>query len=488
MGEFLSYSIVSGLLMLALYLAYRLLLARDNQHGFNRAVLMLIYIVSFSFPAFYSLISNWNTGTAMRSMSFETLEIVGTTEIQATKPIWGTILIWIYIAGMVIVSVKTIVTWIRLTAVIRRGDKIRQNGYTLVITENERFAPFSWMHYIVISRSDYENSCDAITVHEMKHVAARHWIDLLIAQIVCVINWFNPAAWLMRDELMLIHEYQADMAVIDSGHNPQEYQMLLIRKAVGARFPSLANSLNHSKLKKRITMMYKEKSGAGRKLKALALVPVLAMALGASTIPAVRAAVSAISSSEISVSKGSENTPKNKTVASRFRVTDINNSGTETSIVIKGEGLGNNLTVSGGSLTNNGKTYQAKSLNCNMTDGVATITATFPVSEGNNGQSMTLDINGDEVSFDIENATSVPQTDSKGDTSSPAKSSFNTITINGSSSVLDGMSIIIDGKEVDKSELDKLSPEKIASITVNKQGNQMLITTTQPYHNVKITY
>lgn len=85
---------------------------------------------------------------------------------------------------------------------------------------------------------------------QLKHVRSRHWIDLLIAQAVCVVNWFNPAAWLMRDELMLVHEYQADMAVIDHGHDPQEYQMLLIKKAVGSRFPSLANSLNHSKLKK----------------------------------------------------------------------------------------------------------------------------------------------------------------------------------------------------------------------------------------------
>ena len=64
-------------------------------------------------------------------------------------------------------------------------------------------------------------------------------MDLLIAQTVCIVNWFNPAAWLMRDELMLLHEYQADMAVIDRGLDRHGYQMLLIRKAAGARFPSL---------------------------------------------------------------------------------------------------------------------------------------------------------------------------------------------------------------------------------------------------------
>ncbi len=86
------------------------------------------------------------------------------------------------------------------------------------------------MRYIVINRGDYENKCAAITVHELKHVESHHWIDLLIAQIVCVVDWFNPVAWLMRDELMLVHEYQADMAVIDNGNDPQEYQILLIKK------------------------------------------------------------------------------------------------------------------------------------------------------------------------------------------------------------------------------------------------------------------
>ena len=193
-------------------------------------------------------------------------------------------------------------------------------------------------------------------------------MDLLIAQAVCIVNWFNPAAWLMRDELMLVHEYQADMAVIDRGHDAQEYQMLLIKKAVGARFPSLANSLNHSKLKKLITMMYKAKSGAGRKWKALALVPALALALGLTGVPVVRAAVSTIGTLKVSDGKSSENPSDNKTSVPHLKVKSINNNDGKTTVEIRGEGLGNSLTVSGGTFTTKGKTYEARSLNCSMTD------------------------------------------------------------------------------------------------------------------------
>ena len=230
MGGFLSYSIISGLLMTAMYLAYRVLLARDKQHSFNRGVLLTIYAVSFAASPFAFFTGHHAAGTEMPDAAFTGIEAASAVAAPLSRPIWGTALIWIFITGMIVVAVQTAVTRLRLSRVIRHGRKIVREGYTLVLTDNERYAPFSWMRYIVISRSDYNNNCPAIAAHEMKHVACRHWIDLLLAQAVCIVNWFNPVAWLMRDELMLIHEYQADMAVIDGGHDVQEYQMLLIKK------------------------------------------------------------------------------------------------------------------------------------------------------------------------------------------------------------------------------------------------------------------
>jgi len=475
MGVFLSYSIVAGLMMLATYLAYRLFLARENQHSFNRGVLLSIYFVSFIAIPLALWLENLNTGADEQPLVLNGFEITGIATTPLSKPVWGTVLIWAFLLGMATVTAKTIVTWIRLINVIRSGKKIEKDGYTLVITDNEKFAPFSWMRYIVISDKDYNNSCSAITAHELKHVDSRHWIDLLIAQIVCIINWFNPVAWLMREELMLIHEYQADMAVIDNGHDPQEYQMLLIKKAVGSRFPSLANSLNHSKLKKRITMMYKEKSGAGRKFKALALVPMFALALGVAAVPAVRAAVSTISNSEISVGKDSKNLPEDKILDSSLKVTNINDNGNETTVVIKGEGLGNNLSVSGGALTTNGNTCQAKSMQCEMTNGNATIKLIFPASGVQENQSMTLNINGKEYQFTFrENASGAIQKIATG--SIPGTNT--TITIKGSSSTIpEGMIVLIDNKQISMEEFNQLPVEKIESITVDRINNKLIITT-----------
>ena len=102
--------------------------------------------------------------------------------------------------------------------------------------------------------TDLQEDNRAIVEHEQAHIRLRHSWDLLLAQACIVVQWFNPAAWLVKQELQNIHEYEADEAVLASGVNAKEYQLLLIKKAVGSRLYSLANSLNHSSLKKRITM------------------------------------------------------------------------------------------------------------------------------------------------------------------------------------------------------------------------------------------
>lgn len=307
MGAFLSYSIVSGFILLCLGLAYRLLLASEKQHGYNRAVILAIYAVSFATLPIISLLQP-AVAHPQSSIIIENIEIVETIITPSSKPIWGTIFIWVFILGMIAVIAKTIITWMQLASIIRSGDKIKKEGYTIIITDSSNIAPFSWLHYIVLSREDYEAGCSAIIEHELKHVSSSHWLDILFAQVVCIINWFNPSAWLMRNELSLVHEYQADMAVIRAGHNAQEYQMLLIKKAVGSKFQHLANSLNHNNLKKRINMMYQKKSSTGRKFKALALVPMFALALAVTTVSPVRAAISMINNSEATLGNSNEQT------------------------------------------------------------------------------------------------------------------------------------------------------------------------------------
>ena len=316
MGQLLAYSLTSSILLACMYLAYKWVLSSENYHKVNRLVLWLIYIAAMGFPSLWRWLSgilsvkSVDSGMAI-DINLEAFPLEFVEEQSSPWEVCLSILVWVYMAGMAVVTIMTVFNFIRLHKVIHNGEKISIDGRDVILTEDESIAPFSFCRTIVIPRKDFEQYGPMIMLHEKSHVEFCHWLDLLFAQAVCVLQWFNPAAWLMREELKTIHEYQADDRVISSGVNVKEYQMLLIKKAVGARFPSLANSLNHSKLKKRITMMYNQKTSRRRALRPLLLLPALGAAFWISQLPAVASALSAVSSTQLgsfeSIDKVNEN-------------------------------------------------------------------------------------------------------------------------------------------------------------------------------------
>ena len=63
------------------------------------------------------------------------------------------------------------------------------------------------------------------------------------------------------------------------GVDASGYQLLLIRKAVGKRLFAMANNLNQTNLKKRITMMKMKKSNPWNRVKAAAVLPLAAVSV-----------------------------------------------------------------------------------------------------------------------------------------------------------------------------------------------------------------
>ena len=298
MGELMSFTLTSGIILLSMYLPYRLLLAGEKQHRLNRVILLAIYMAAIVIPLVRPVALPGISGIEAGAATAETGIAIGRlsgglTEHSGTA--WMRVLLWIYIAGAAVALVRLVWAYARLTVIIWNGKKIKMEGYTLVVTGNKNFSPFSWRGYVVVEKTSDTTEYPAIMIHEMRHLSSCHDIDLMLAQLYAVLVWYNPVSWLMIDELKTVHEYEADEAVIASGLNLRDYQMLLIKKAVGARFPSLANSLNHSKLQKRITMMYQSKSRTAGKLRSLVLVPALAIGIAVVSIPAVASVISGAS-------------------------------------------------------------------------------------------------------------------------------------------------------------------------------------------------
>ncbi|MDE7419000.1 MAG: M56 family metallopeptidase [Muribaculaceae bacterium] len=273
----------------------------------NRRILLIIYAVSLTMPlAILAIIlhsPNYAAGISNVEIGEISNEIAGgVSKTGFVKTIGIIDLIYkIYLFGLFLTAAYFLYGLLMLSRLIKRGEKTVFGNFTLIlVADNYRIAPFSWRDCIVMRRSDYEEDGDMILIHEYAHLKLLHWSDLLMAYLTICLQWYNPAAWAIREELKAIHEYQADETVIESGVDTKEYQLLLLKRAVGSGYQSFANSLNHSKLQKRVTMMYEKKTSLRRKLFALALIPAIGAGIAVTAIPSVAGVLESLANASVS--------------------------------------------------------------------------------------------------------------------------------------------------------------------------------------------
>ena len=285
MGLFFIYSLKVALCLVAFYLVYKLLLSRETFFGFNRAVLLGMAAVSLLLPLVHFTVEDAPAAAG----GFVVVEDIVMQAVAEDAPAFtvtvAQVCFLIYVAGVAFFFCREVWSLFSLRRMIRGGRHVSTDGGVNVVVVSGDVSPFSWMGNIVISEKDYADSPEYILVHERAHVAARHSVDILLCDVLIVFQWFNPAAWLLKAELQCVHEYEADSRVLASGVNASDYQLLLIRKAVGDKLFSMANNLNQSSLKKRITMMLKKKSNPWSRARMLVAVPVAAVAVVAFATP-----------------------------------------------------------------------------------------------------------------------------------------------------------------------------------------------------------
>ena len=315
MGNFLVYILKSAACLAVFYLFYKLLMSRDTFHRFNRFALLGLLVLSSLLPLVEASV---NSPAAVQETMLTLEQLLLLADIQpegesmaAATPsatvLWLRAALLVYLTGIVFFIVRNLCSLARLGRLIRQGKREALDSYlpdrkeknVRLVVHDHDIAPFSWMHWIVIARKDLEENGREILIHELAHIRNRHSWDLLLADLCIFVQWFNPAAWLQKQELQNIHEYEADETVLREGVNARNYQMLLIKKAVGTRLYSMANSFNHSSLKKRITMMLKEKSNPWARAKYLYILPLAALAVTAFARPEVSAVADEISAVKV---------------------------------------------------------------------------------------------------------------------------------------------------------------------------------------------
>lgn len=335
MGTILFYIFESTLCLTILYFLFRLFFRKDTLFRTNRFLLLagtmactLLPLLQIDVPQYTTLQLPITTvrhlltekeidvqregGTGEKHLSEEASLLMAEKgegiEGDRTNVIHTIPVIWLlggcYFIGALIVLAFLLLSTIRMRRLIRSYPACNYGKYKLVICP-EKMVSFSWGHTIVLSQEDYERNPGEILLHEQMHLQHRHTLDLLWMECIVIFHWFNPAAWLLMRELREVHEYEADNGVINNGIDATEYQLLLVKKSVGARLYSMACGFNHSKLKNRITMMLKRRTNNWARLKLLLFVPVAAGTLYAFARPEVKKTVGQAINASASVKQNS---------------------------------------------------------------------------------------------------------------------------------------------------------------------------------------
>lgn len=293
----LLYILKSIVFLSAMYLPYMLMLRNESFFRFNRMVLLCIMALSLVLPFFDIHALSWESNPMNGHL--QGIIEVGTPSITylqdspndvstegTTAANWWSIATITYLTGMFITLIVKLIQFITLHRKIHHGVlwSDTKDGVTTYCHLHPT-APFSWMRSIVISEEDYTTNASTILRHEMGHIKNLHSFDILLLNLCQIIQWANPLAWIMANSLRDVHEYEADDTVLRSGISIQQYQNLLIKKAVGSSSYAFANSFDHSSLKKRFTMMLNKKSNPWMRSKALYILPVAAVALSAFATP-----------------------------------------------------------------------------------------------------------------------------------------------------------------------------------------------------------
>ncbi|MCK9218954.1 MAG: M56 family metallopeptidase [Bacteroidales bacterium] len=289
MNVLLYYLMQSAFCLTTLFFIYWIFLRRDTFFQMNRLFLIFAGILSLLIPLFPFHRVMQEPVSALVTILEPVLITPDKMEERVISHFqWFEIAWIIYFTGVVVLLIRFLVQTLQLLLLVHRSGIKRINDNKVVLVDHG-YSPFSFFNMIFINETNIvPENLETILAHEQVHIRQAHTFDLILGNMLIIIQWFNPFAWLIQRELKNIHEFLADEGVIREGISSPDYQQLILNETMGIRVNNLSNNFNISQIKKRITMMTKSRSGnwaIGKILLAIPAVIVTGMLFGASTSP-----------------------------------------------------------------------------------------------------------------------------------------------------------------------------------------------------------
>lgn len=271
-----TYLIGSQLAIALLYIMYKALWGRDTFLPLHRGIIVTGIIFALTYPLLPYLpglsVSSLLPHDSKLSATLATIAITPDTTVTTSADV----MTWLYLAG-----VTTGIAWlaVRLFSLLhlRRQCRAATIEDTRVLIPPSGKSPFSFFKAIFIPPVDYTpEMLHHIISHEKAHVSQGHTYDILLGEITCIVGWFNPFAWLLRNEIHLYTEQLADAEAIQATTSAQQYQLHLLQASTGSKYP-FGSAFDKQSLPARIKMLNRNTSPCYRKLYYIIALPLAAL-------------------------------------------------------------------------------------------------------------------------------------------------------------------------------------------------------------------
>ncbi len=275
------YLLKVSIAIVVFYATYYFLFRKSKQFVFNRIYLAGSFIAAFIIPLItFPTGSQLTNATVYFSENLESSLLAIETNEAAREGNYGfvEILAFFYLFGLVFCLARLIYGYVVAARIKNKCTETFLVGMHVWVAEENDLA-FTFLDKIIIGKNLVNHpALEMVLNHEVVHCREQHFYDIFIAELLSILQWFNPFARFHAQAIRNNLEFQADDRVIKDW-DKQEYQITMLSMALNSINSPLFTAINSSNLKKRIVMMNSKNKNQFAGLARLAIIPVFTLLL-----------------------------------------------------------------------------------------------------------------------------------------------------------------------------------------------------------------
>ena len=256
----MEYILKASAVIAIFYVVYKLFLQRETFFQSNRGYLLVGLITALIIPLIVIPIYVEYTPKPVDKLWSYTLSSEVVEPQNNASFDWLSLIGNIYITGALFFFIKLLVELTSLRFLFSSHHYFKKDPYVFIETTKD-IPPFSFFNWIVYNPEKYtQNELEHILNHEKAHARDLHSIDIMGAQLACIVLWFNPFVWLYKKEIQQNLEFIADKKAQEFSACEKSYQLILLKSSIPQHKFLITNNFYNSQIKKRIIMLHKSKS------------------------------------------------------------------------------------------------------------------------------------------------------------------------------------------------------------------------------------